>query len=56
MARKLTVTAQFRPLKKGFKIVPLIRLAGNWLEDAGLKPGAKVHVTIEDGTITIHGV
>jgi len=39
------------------KIIPRIRIAGQWLEQAGFKPGHRVQIHVEQpGKLTVHFV
>jgi hypothetical protein len=50
--RSLAVEATGDPWQGGIK--PRIRIAGQWLERAGFKPGHRVEVTLEQpGTLTL---
>ncbi len=48
--RKLKVGTQPKP-RKGY--VPQIRLAGEWLRQAGIEIGQKVEVKVSEGRIEI---
>lgn len=50
MDRKLKVGYQPKP-KRGF--VPMIRLAGEWLRQAGIEIGQSIRVEIAPGKIVI---
>ena len=47
--RFLTVTTR----KRGQKLVPEIRMAGEWLAEAWLTPGCKVAVTVHFGSLLV---
>jgi len=47
--RKVTVSYTFR----GNATVPMIRLRGKWLERVGFGEGARVEVTVADGSLTL---
>jgi hypothetical protein len=47
--RKVTVSYTFR----GNATVPMIRLRGKWLQNAGFDEGTRVEVTVADGRLTL---
>jgi hypothetical protein len=47
--RKVTVSYTFR----GHATVPMIRLRGKWLQDAGFDEGTPVEITVADGRLTL---
>ena len=47
--RKVTVSYTFR----GNATVPMIRLRGKWLQDAGFDEGTPVEITVADGRLTL---
>lgn len=57
-SRKLKLQEETRPLKYGGKpkTVPILRLGGDWLGDAGFKPGGRVHVIVREGLLIIEMV
>lgn len=53
---KLTVAGLFRPGWHAFpqrQRMPLLQLAGPWLEEAGFYPGAEVKVRVEAGRLVV---
>lgn len=54
-ARKLKVYPKYRPLSSSYsgRIVPELRLCGQWLEQSGFRIGERVQVTIKDQEIII---
>lgn len=52
--RKLKVYPKYRPLS-GYigRVVPELRLSGQWLERSGFKIGEQVQITIKDQEIII---
>lgn len=55
MTKVIKLQPEFRKGKyqDNFKQVPKLTLSGNWLADAGFKPHQVVHVTVENGRMTI---
>jgi Toxin SymE, type I toxin-antitoxin system len=56
--RRLTISSLRREWSNMYRTsygapVPYLRLAGNWLEQAGFTPGQKVSVSVEDRVLTI---
>lgn len=54
--RKLTVSGLYRPGWHAFpqrQRMPLLQLAGPWLEEAGFYPGAEVQVRVESGRLVV---
>jgi toxic protein SymE len=53
--RKLKIYPKYRPLASDYstRIVPELRLCGQWLERSGFKIGEQVQVTIKDQEIII---
>ena len=54
--QKLTVSGLFRPERHVFPLreqLPLLQLAGPWLEKAGFYPGAQVAVRAEPGRLVV---
>lgn len=54
--RKLTVAGLFRPGWHALperQQMPLLQLAGPWLEEAGFFPGAEVKVRVEAGRLVV---
>jgi hypothetical protein len=47
--RKVTVSYTFR----GNTTVPMIRLRGKWLQNAGFDEGSLVEITVADGRLTL---
>ena len=56
--RKLKVYPKYRPLTNSYsvRIVPELRLCGQWLERSGFKIGEQVQITIRDREIIIKPV
>lgn len=54
--RRLTITEQVEASRSTLgrgRRVPTIRLRGNWLEENGFAPGARVLVTVDRGRIVV---
>jgi type I toxin-antitoxin system toxin SymE len=47
--RKVTVSYTFR----GNATVPMIRLRGKWLQNAGFDEGTPVEITVAEGRLTL---
>jgi len=50
--RTISVEQYYPPQGKN-KIKPFIRLKGDWLREAGIEPGMKVNITIENNQVVI---
>lgn len=52
--RRLKIGDGVRQRKyKQLTIYPVIRLEGNWLQEAGFLPGQSVYLFVQDGKITL---
>ncbi len=53
--RRLTVSRLGRPCisEPGFSEVPLVRIAGRWLEDFGFRIGGRITVEVESGRLVL---
>lgn len=52
--RRLKIGDGMRERKyKERTIYPVIRLEGNWLQEAGFRPGESVYLFVQDGKITL---
>jgi len=51
--RVLTVSCLMREGTRTYVPIPLIRLAGKWLEEAGFEPGQSVQVEVEHALLVI---
>src|SRR5438132_458274 len=45
-ARSATVSERYRPSRHGGSVVPMIRLAGQWLSDAGFNVGDRLIIKV----------
>jgi cell division inhibitor SulA len=52
-ARKLKIYPKYRQLAYSEKLVPELRLCGEWLRRSGFRIGEQVQVTIKDQEIII---
>lgn len=52
-ARKLKIYPKYRHLAYSQKLVPELRLCGQWLERSGFRIGEEVQVTIKNQEIII---
>jgi hypothetical protein len=52
-ARSATVGDRFRSLRRGSSVVPQIRLAGQWLADAGFNIGDRLTVHVHHQQLQI---
>ena len=53
--RKLKIYPKYRPLSSSYsgRIVPELRLSGQWLERSGFRIGEQVQITIKEQEIII---
>jgi len=54
-ARRLTVSRLGRPCvsEQGYTEVPLVRIAGRWLETLGFRIGGRIAVEVESGRLVL---
>lgn len=53
MVRYLKTQPMYRPLNRGYKIVPKLLICGNWLERAGFLPNQYVSISVMGNTLII---
>ena len=53
VTRLATVGERYRPLRRGGSVVPMIRLAGQWLSGAGFNIGDRLIVEVSDHELYI---
>lgn len=53
--RRLTVSRRGRPCvsERGYTEVPLVRIAGRWLEAFGFQIGGRIAVEVESGRLVL---
>ena len=51
--RQIKVYQQYRPLSYGTRMVPVLRLSGVWLEQAGFGVDDTVNITVKEKELII---
>ncbi|WP_302303879.1 SymE family type I addiction module toxin [Culturomica massiliensis] len=49
----MTILRGYRELRYDTKEVPYVLLKGNWMYEAGFRPGDKIIITVQDGKLLI---
>lgn len=51
--RHMTILRGYRELRYDTKEIPYVLLKGNWMYEAGFRPGDKIIITVQDGKLLI---